>query len=313
MLPRSVAEATEASPARSADALAGFALVRHKLADYLLLTRARLAFLVLVTGLTSFWLASGVSLDATRLLWFGLGTFLLIGGANAFNQIAERDRDRLMTRTARRPIPAGRMSLSEAWSAALALSLSGLALLLFSTNRLTALLGASALSIYLFAYTPLKPRSDWSTLVGAISGAIPPLMGWSAVRGEIAPAALILFAVLFFWQFPHTWAIAAYYREDFMRVGYRVLPLSDPSGRRTRRQGLVCGLGLVLASFLPAWLGKAGSGYVVAALLLDLALLFYLARFVRDRSRATGGRLLAFSLVYLPLLLAFLVLDGRRP
>lgn len=314
MHPRSSSISAEEVPRPAPSlALAGLALLRRKLTDYLLLTRARLALLVLVTGVVSFWLASGAHPELGRLAGFALGTFLVIAGANAFNQIAEREQDAEMSRTAGRPLPAGRMSLGEAWSAALALSGGGLVSLLLVTNPLTVVLAAAALLIYVLAYTPLKRRTDWSTLVGAVSGAVPPLMGWSAATGNIGPAALGLFAILFLWQFPHTWAIAAFYRDDFTRVGYRVLPLVDTSGRRTRRQAVVCGASLVGASLLPTALGVAGSAYLLGALLLDLFFVAYLARFARERSRQAGGRLLAASLLYLPLLLALLALDTRSP
>ncbi len=207
---------------------------QQKLSDYGQLVKFRLTVMVLCSGLVGFWLASGATPDWSRMAWFALGTFLIIGGANAFNQVAERSNDRLMQRTASRPLPAGRMQVVEAVIAATTMSVVGLGVLHYRTYLLSVILAAIAMGVYLLVYTPLKRLSHWSTLAGAVSGAIPPLMGWSAVRNGLDLPAWALFGIVFLWQFPHTWSIASAYREDFTRAGYQVLPLIDPEGRRTR-------------------------------------------------------------------------------
>lgn len=310
-MPPSVHDAVEV---RSAEPLLGVGFARRKLADYLLFTKARLALLVLSTAIVSFWLAAGAEPDLGKLALFGVGTLFVIGGANALNQIAERNQDKLMARTARRPIPAGRMELGEAWTAAVAMTAGGLAVLGLATNALTALLGAAAAAIYVLGYTPLKRLTEWSTLVGAVSGAIPPLMGWTAVRAEIGLPAVALFGILFVWQFPHTWAIASLYREDYRRAGYRVLPLVDPTGRRVKRQTAVGAVALVAASLAPFALGMTGPRYALGVVVLDVFLAVFAFRFAFDgsrRSRRRAGELMAASLAYVPLLMALLVLDRR--
>ncbi len=285
--------------------------IGRKLGDYFVLSKARLSLLVLSSGLVGFWLASGSSPDLARLSFFGLGALLVIAGANAFNEVAERYQDRLMERTARRPLPAGRMSVREATMAASVMSAAGLGILLWSTNLLTAALAALALVVYVLVYTPLKRVTHWSTFAGAVSGAIPTLMGWSAVTNGLGQPAWILFGILFLWQFPHTWAIASTYREDYARVGYRVLPLVDARGIRTRAQMIAFCLALIAVSVLPAVTGVAGSVYLVGALLMGVVLLGYGVRFGAGRSRRLAIQLMAATLVYMPVLLTLLVLDKR--
>jgi protoheme IX farnesyltransferase len=301
-------------PAREVVAVgpgAALVAVRQKVSDYLQLVKVRLTLLVLATGLVSFWLGSGPAPVLARLSWFGLGTLLVIAGANAFNQIAEREQDALMTRTARRPLPAGRMGVREAGAAAAAMSIAGLMVLALQAGLLTAVLGGLAWAIYVFAYTPLKRRSEWSTPVGALAGAIPPLMGWAAVRSEISYPALLLFATVFFWQFPHTWAIASLYAEDYLRAGYRVLPLADGSGSRLKLQMAICCSGLSIASLLPAALGFASPVYGAGAVAANALLVVCAAPFALTRSRRPAGHLLAASLAYLPVILALMAWDRR--
>ncbi len=285
--------------------------IGQKLGDYFVLSKARLSLLVLSSGLVGFWLASGASPDLGKLSLFGVGALLVIAGANAYNEVAERYQDRLMERTARRPLPAGRMSVREATIAASAMSAAGLGILLWSTNLLTAVLAALALVVYVLVYTPLKRVTHWSTFAGAVSGAIPTLMGWSAVTNGLGQPAWILFGILFLWQFPHTWAIACTYGEDYARVGYRVLPLVDARGIRTRTQMIAFCLALIGVSVLPAVAGVAGSVYLVGALLMGVVLLGFGVRFGAGRSRRLAIQLMAATLVYMPVLLTLLVLDKR--
>ena len=285
--------------------------IGQKLGDYFVLSKARLSLLVLSSGLVGFWLASGASPDLAKLSLFGVGALLVIAGANAYNEVAERDQDRLMERTARRPLPAGRMSVREAMVAASLMSSVGLGTLLWSTNVLTAVLAALALVVYVFVYTPLKRVTHWSTFAGALAGAIPTLMGWSAVTNGLGQQAWILFGILFLWQFPHTWAIASTYGEDYRRVGYRVLPLVDARGISTRAQMIFFCLALIVVSALPAVTGVAGSAYLVGALIMGVVLLAYGVRFGAGRSRRLAIQLMAATLVYMPVLLTLLVLDKR--
>jgi protoheme IX farnesyltransferase len=299
-------EATERTTSQGTLAVAG-----QKLSDYLVLSKARLSLLVLCSGLVGFWLASGASPNLTRLSFFAVGTLFVIAGANAFNEVAERYQDRLMHRTARRPLPAGRMSVQEAIVAASLMSAGGLTVLFLTTNTLTAVLAALAFSIYVLVYTTLKRVTHWSTFAGAISGAIPTLMGWSAVDNALGQPAWILFGILFFWQFPHTWSIACTYSEDYARAGYRVLPLIDTAGLRTRLQMILFCLALIAVSVLPALTGVAGQLYLIGAMTLGIVLFGYGVRFGTGRARRSAVQLMAVTLVYMPVILTLLVLDKQ--
>jgi protoheme IX farnesyltransferase len=211
-----------------------------------------------------------------------------------------------MRRTAQRPIPAGRLSAAEAALAAALASLLGLVLLFAESGPLSGSLGALALAIYVLVYTPMKRRSSWSTLPGAVAGAMPTLMGYSAAAGTLASPAWCLFGLLFFWQFPHTWAIAATYREDFERVGNCALP-----GRAVAAGTLVATGALLLTSLLPSLWGDAGPVYTVGALVLGAVFLVSAVRFGNGTRRARATALLATSLFYLPLILALAAFSGR--
>ncbi len=280
--------------------------VRSRLRDYLYLTKARLSLMVVASGVVGYWLGAS-SLDTIVLLCFTLGTFLLVGGANAFNQILEREADARMDRTANRPIPTGRISLGEAKIAATALSATGTALLFAVCGLLTGVLGIVAFLVYVFVYTPLKTRSSWATVPGAVSGAIPTLMGWSAAEGSLGLLGWCLFGILFFWQFPHTWAIAATYRDDYERVGYRALPK-----RGLKLETLAATLALVAMSLVPSLLGLTGIVYLGGALCLGALLLAAAARFGNGRERRKAVALLAMSLFYLPLMLTLIAFDAGR-
>lgn len=304
-------EAVELERTQSASEPGALSAAVRKLNDYLVLSKARLSAVVLSSGLVGFWLASGASPDIRLLSLFAVGTLLVIAGANAFNEITERYQDRLMLRTARRPLPAGRMSVREAMLAAALMSGVGFAVLLGSTNLLTVALAGLAFAIYVFVYTPLKRVTHWNTFAGAISGAIPTLMGWAAVDNSLGQPAWILFSILFFWQFPHTWSIASTYGDDYSRVGYQILPLVDARGLRTRLQMILFCVALIAASVLPAYAGVAGYLYLAGALALGGVLLVYGIRFGAGRSRRPAVQLMAVTLVYMPVILTLLVLDKR--
>lgn len=279
---------------------------RSRLRDYLYLTKARLTLMVVISGVVGYWLGAS-SLDVVVLLSFALGTFLLVGGANAFNQILERESDARMERTANRPIPTGRISLGEAKLAAATMSAAGTAILFVTCGRWTGVLGIAAFAVYVFVYTPLKTRSSWATVPGAVSGAIPTLMGWSAAQGSVGPLGWCLFGILFFWQFPHTWAIAATYRDDYERVGYRALPK-----RGLKLETLAATLALVATSLLPSLLGLAGFIYLAGALVLGALLLAAAVRFGSGTERRRAASLLATTLFYLPLMLALITFGAGR-
>lgn len=278
--------------------------VRGRLRDYLQLAKARLSAMVLLSALVGYWLASG-GIVLGHLVWFGVGTFLVVAGANAFNQVLERDIDALMDRTARRPLPAGRLQMPEALLAASFLSLAGIGILFVKSGLLCGVLALLALLIYVLVYTPLKSRSPWSTVPGAVAGAIPPLMGFSAAEGSLSPLAWCLFGIVFFWQFPHTWAIASTYREDYARVGYRAMPV-----RGTRVRTITATLALVAVSLVPVTLGLAGTLYFVGAALLGGVALVAAVRFGDGTVRPQALNLVMVSLFYLPLVLALFALDA---
>lgn len=279
--------------------------VRGRLQDYLHLAKVRLSSMVLLAALVGYWLGSS-GIDRAHLLWFTAGTFLVIAGANAFNQVLERDSDALMNRTARRPLPAGRMGALEAAVVAGAMSFSGIGILFAKAGVTCGVLAFLALSTYVLLYTPMKSRSAWSTVPGAIAGAIPPLMGWSAVQGSIGTMAWCLFGILFFWQFPHTWAIASAYREDYANAGYRAFPV-----RGTRFRTMTATAALVLASLFPAAVGLAGPAYLAGAAVLGTLVMAAALSFGDGASKARATQLLVASLFYLPLLLTLLAFDGK--
>ncbi len=274
------------------------------LSDYLDLTKPRLSLTVVLSGVVGYWLGAS-ALEIAGLLWFTLGTFLLVAGANAFNQVLEREPDARMRRTAQRPIPSGRIAAADAALAAAVSSVLGLLLLFAYCGALSGALGAGALAVYVLVYTPMKRRSSWSTLPGAISGAMPTLMGYAAATGTLRAPAWCLFGILFFWQFPHTWAIAATYREDFERVGNRALP-----GRALAPGTIVATVALLLTSLLPSLWGGAGPLYTIGALVLGVSFLVSAIRFGNGTRRARAVALLAASLVYLPLILAVFALGA---
>ncbi|HYG64473.1 MAG TPA: heme o synthase [Thermoanaerobaculia bacterium] len=263
---------------------------------------------VLTTGL-GFLLAQESGVAVVLLLHTLLGTGLISGGASVLNQVLERDVDALMRRTANRPLPAGRLDPDTALLFGVSLAVLGLVELVFFVNLLTALLGAAALAGYVFLYTPLKRVTSLATVVGAVPGAIPPMMGWSAVRGELDLPAWVLFGILFFWQMPHFLAIAWLCREDYGNAGFPMLTVDDPDGRRTARQAILYCAPLVPLSLLPSVLGLMGTVYFIGALALGLAYLGFAFGFARHRSTAGARGLMFSSLLYFPGVLLVMLLD----
>jgi protoheme IX farnesyltransferase len=287
-----------------------FSTVRARLLDYVELVKPRMALLVVFTVAAGAWLAARGVPDLPLLADAVLGTALVVGGACALNQYLERDVDARMTRTESRPLPAGRLLPQEALLFGGTLATLGVVYLAFALPRMeAALLAAFACFSYVFIYTPLKPLTSMNTLVGAVPGALPPVIGWTAVRGRLEADAVILFLIIFFWQVPHFLAIAWLYRRDYKRAGLCMLPVVDPRGRITSRQMVLYCLALLSISLLPALRGSAGPLYFAGAGLLGLGFLAATAGFMRSVSDIQARRVLRASLLYLPALLSLLAID----
>jgi protoheme IX farnesyltransferase len=277
------------------------------------LTKPDVTLLVVLTTGLGYLAGSRGPADYLALLHVAFGTLLLSAGTSAMNQYVERAADAQMRRTMSRPLPSGVLSPRQALVFALALGLTGLLWLFLLVNPLAGLLGASSAITYLALYTPLKSRTPWCTFVGAFPGAVPPLIGWAAARNSLGGSAWILFAILFLWQFPHFLAIAWTYREDYARAGIRMLPVVDPSGRSTFRQIVGYSAALIPASLLPAVAGFAGPRYLFGALLLGLALLQVSLWAAREKTNRSAMWLMHSTVIYIPVLLALLVLDKLSP
>ena len=283
-------------------------LARASAADWLELTKPRITTMVVFTALVGFVTATAVSPWSGLLLAALAGTGLVAGGASALNQVMERDTDALMHRTRTRPIPAGRIRPVEASLFGALLSLAGLALLGALAGPLAALVAFSTWASYLFLYTPLKRRSHLATLVGAVPGALPPVIGWAAASGSLEPGAFILFAIVFLWQIPHFLAIAWLYRDDYERGGLKVLPVIDREGRLTGRQAVLHSVALLVVSLAPVAAGLGGTLYLAGALGLGVGLTLAALQLARARSLAAARSLFLASVVYLPALTSLLLL-----
>jgi protoheme IX farnesyltransferase len=283
--------------------------LRQRLADYLILTKPRVVLMVLITTFVGFYLGASARLDAGRLAHTLLGTALAAAGTMALNQVMERDRDARMARTRHRPLPDGRLVTSEALVFGLVLLVAGLGYLAALVNGLAAALTATIAGTYLLLYTPLKPVTSLCSIVGAVPGALPPVVGWAAATGGLGLAPWVLFAIMFLWQIPHTLAIGTMYRDDYAQAGIRVLPVVDWSGASTGTHAVTNCLALVPAALVPTLIGLAGPIYFVAALVLSGGLLWTAIVLKRTGSLADARRLLLASLVYLPVLLAIMAFD----
>jgi heme o synthase len=280
--------------------------------DYLELTKPRITLLILVCTAVGYWFACGVWFHWMVLSHALLGTALLASGTSALNQWYEVDSDAKMRRTSGRPLPAGRIKRRRGLAFGLLLSAAGFADLWYGTNRLAAALGLFTLLSYLLVYTPLKQRSPACTIVGAIPGAMPPLIGYAAAGRGVDVGALALFLILFVWQFPHFDAIAWMYRDDYARGGIRMLPVIEPDGESTVRRVLLCSLLLIPISLAPVFLGMTGALYTAAAITAGLGVLYFGARLRRERTLPSARALLLATVFYLPVLLCVMVLDRRH-
>src|SRR5215471_4596055 len=281
--------------------------------SYIELTNPRITWLILMStgigyffGLPSHRLAD---LNLLLLLHTILGTALIASGTAALNQWYERDADVKMRRTAGRPLPSGRLDATRALWFAIALSVAGFLELYFGANPLAAGIGAFTLASYLFLYTPLKQRTWWSTTVGAIPGAMPPMIGYAAAAGTITSESWVLFAILFLWQFPHFYSIAWMYKDDYARAGIQMLPVVDPDCRSTARQIVLYGIGLIPVSLAPVMLGMTGRIYFIGALILGLIYLYSGVRVALERTLARARTVLLTSVLYLPLIYGLMLLD----
>lgn len=279
------------------------------LRPYLQLLKPRVSSLVVVTTAAGFYLASGTPVDSWGLVCTVLATALLAGGSVCLNQVLERNEDARMHRTAGRPLPAGRVSVLSATVYGLSLIVAGTLVLAFMLSLSPAILGLTSSLIYLLAYTPLKRQTPLCTTVGALPGAIPPLIGWTAAGGELTVKAWILFGILFLWQYPHFLAIAWIHREDYRRAGFKMLPLVDASGRRTAGQIVLFTLLLACFSILPWNLELAGNVYLGVAVGLSLGFLAATLSLLITPTQAYAGYVMRASVLYLPFLLGVLVVD----
>ena len=280
-----------------------------RVADFVELTKPRITFLVLVTTAVGYALGVGASFHPAIFVSLLVGTALVSGGASALNQWAERDTDSRMERTASRPLPSGRLAPADALLFGLATSTVGLVLLASAVNPLTALLALASLSFYVLAYTPLKRVTSLCTLVGAVPGAIPPMMGWAAARGSLDREAWALFGVLFLWQLPHFLSIAWIYRGDYARAGFPMLAVTDPGGASTARQSIAYASALVPVTLLAGALTSAGAGYLWGAATLGALFVGCTIAFALTRSVRTARWVFLVSVLYLPAVLGLMVLD----
>jgi len=288
----------------------GAVSIRHSvLYDYLVLTKPELTLLSVMTALGGAYLASGSTMPYLVLLHTFLGTLFVGGGAGALNQYIERDFDARMRRTENRPLPSGRIPERHALLFGVVLSVSGVLQLLLFTHAVAAFLAVATLVTYLFLYTPLKRVTPFATVVGGIPGALPPLIGWTAVTGDLSMGAWSLFFILFFWQMPHFLALGWMYRKDYARAGYRLMTVVDPSGEASSRQILIYCIALFPAAFMPTVVGMLGLVYFVGAAILSVAFLWLAIRLYRNRSNANAKALFFASLMYLSMLVALMIVD----
>lgn len=282
---------------------------RRRTMDFFELTKPRVVTMVLITTFVGFYLGISGAPDYLCLLQTLIGTALAGGGTLALNQYLEREADAKMERTKMRPLPDGRLQPGEALVFGVLITVGGLLYLALTVNPLSSVVTGAIVVSYLFAYTPLKMKTSLCSVVGAIPGALPPVIGWAAARNSIDLEAWVLFTIMFLWQMPHSLAIGWLYREDYARAGFRLLPVLDPQGKSTGRQIVSNCLALLAVGLLPTLIGFTGSVYFFSALVLGMMFLWYGVNLARLCSREAARRLLFASLVYLPVLLAVMAFD----
>jgi protoheme IX farnesyltransferase len=277
--------------------------------DYIALTKPRLNLLVVLTSAAGYYLGASTPIRVLPMAQAVLGTALVASGAAVLNQLYERDTDRLMRRTRLRPLPDGRVGPTEAGIFGAVLSLAGLALLALAANAIATLLALATIVVYLMVYTPMKRRSSLSTLVGAIPGALPPLIGWAAARGGLSVGGWTLFGIVFLWQIPHFMAIAWMYRQDYSRAGYLILPRGEKGGSLMSWQTMAASFALMPVTLSPALIGGAEYAYSFLACLLSAGCFYYSFCLASRRTNLAARRLLAASIVYLPMAFFFMALN----
>ncbi len=282
---------------------------KSRTADFAALAKPRLNMLVVISALAGYLMGTADGISALPLLATLAGTGLVAGGASAFNQLLERDLDALMRRTRMRPLPDRRLQAVEAAIFGFAITVTGLLVLAAFANLLAAIVALVTLLSYVVIYTPLKRRSSFGTVIGAIPGALPPVIGWAAARGALTSEAWTLFGIVFLWQLPHFLAIAWMYREDYARAGYPMLPVIEPDGRSTARQSLMYATALLPLSLAPTLLGLTGNVYFAGALLLGVGFIYLTYRFVRTRTVRDARTVFFGSIVYLPLVWILMIAD----
>lgn len=281
-----------------------------RLRAYFELTKPRItAFILMSAGIGYVSGLRGNGVDWLVLFHLLVGTALLASGTATLNQWYERHSDALMRRTQDRPLPSGRLTSSQAFGFGVGIAVIGFLDLYFGVNSLTAGLGLFTLASYLMVYTPLKQRTWHSTTLGAVPGAMPPLMGFAASTGRLSLEAFVLFAILFVWQFPHFYAIAWMYREDYGRAGIQMLPVVEPDGESTARQILLFSLLLIPVSLVPSMISMSGMLYLIGALVMGLVYLYSAIRVSQQRSRRRARQVLLASVVYLPVVFGLMLLD----
>ena len=291
---------------------AGVAEKSHsRTGDFVTLTKPRLNFLVLLTTAAAYSLGAGPQSTLVDLVHTLAGTFLVAGGAAALNQVWERQTDRLMRRTAQRPMADRRMSVAQGTVFGLLLTIIGAAELAFFINPLSSIVALLTTASYILFYTPLKLRTSLSTIVGALPGALPAVIGWAAATNTLSIEGWVLFGIVFMWQMPHFLAIAWMYRDEYARAGMPLLPVIEPDGRSTGRQAVLYTAALIPLSMMPTGVGLATVWYLVGAIVLGAILMVMALEFSVKRDLATARRLFFGSILYLPILWAILVFDHR--
>ncbi len=280
--------------------------------DYIELTKPRITWLIVMSAAIGYYFGHSGVWNVWSVINTLLGTGLVASGTAALNQWYEREADRKMRRTQMRPLPSGRLTPNQALWFGIALAVIGGLELGFGVNWLASGLCLATLALYLFLYTPLKQKTWWSTTIGAVPGAIPPLIGFAGAANRLTAEAWVLAAILFLWQFPHFYAIAWMYREDYSRAGIKMLPVVEPDGESTARQILLYSVLLIPVSLLPKWMGMTGTVYLVGALTMGLWFLYSGVRVSLDRTKLRARKVLLTSVVYLPVLYALMVFDPIR-
>lgn len=282
---------------------------KNRVAIFADLVKARLTTLVLLTTLVGFYIGWRGPMDFVLMFNTLTATALVAAGAAALNQLVERDYDARMRRTRNRPLPSGRLQPTSVMLFGGVCAVTGLVYLALAVNLLTCVIGAVTLISYLFIYTPLKRVTWLNTIIGAVPGALPPLMGWTAARGVLSGEGWALFAIVAFWQIPHFMAIAWMYRDEYARAGFKMLPVIDPDGRRTGQQAVSHTLALLFVALCPFAFKMSGPFYLAGALVLGAGFLWCAIQFSRQLTPARARQLFLASILYLPLLLGVMVLD----